>query len=91
MGHAGWEFSLRRFLLPECHPNLWAETSKNELCNLEAIARVSALGPIAVWLRLPVQHVWSEIEKIRLVPGLTQPTLILFWVGTAVRLLEGGP
>src|ERR1044071_3080283 len=70
MGHAGWDF---HFDVPYCLdacPNLWAETSKNGLANLEALARRFGPSRLLFGSDYPFSSYEGEIEKIRLLPGL---------------------
>lgn len=70
MGHAGWDF---HFDVPYCLdlcPNLWAETSKNGLANLEALVHRFGSARLLFGSDHPFSSYRSEIEKIRLLPGL---------------------
>jgi predicted TIM-barrel fold metal-dependent hydrolase len=70
MGHAGWDF---HFDVPYCLvacPNLWAETSRNGLANLESLARKFGASRLLFGSDYPFSGYEGEIEKIRLLPGL---------------------
>jgi len=70
MGHAGWDF---HFDVPYCLdacPNLWVETSKNGLANLEALVRKFGSSRLLFGSDHPFSSYASEIAKIRLLPGL---------------------
>ncbi|MBI3665473.1 MAG: amidohydrolase [Acidobacteria bacterium] len=88
LGHAGWDFHFDVLYCLEACPNLWAETSKNELCNLEAIVR--AIGPerLVFGSDYPFSTYRSEIEKIRLLPGLSNHDMEKILGVNALRLLD---
>jgi uncharacterized protein len=71
MGHAGWDFHFDVPYCLEACPNLWAETSKNGLANLEALARKFGAARLLFGSDQPFSSFAGEIEKIRLLPGLT--------------------
>lgn len=71
LGHAGWDFHFDVLYCLEACRNLWAETSKNELCNLEAIVRAFGVDRLLFGSDYPFSTYRSEIEKIRLLPGLS--------------------
>ena len=71
MGHAGWDFHFDVLYCLEACPNLWAETSKNELANLESIARTRGAGRLLFGSDYPFSSYESELVKVRLTPGLT--------------------
>ncbi len=89
MGHAGWDFHFDVLYCLNAHPNLWAETSKNELCNLEAITRGVGIDRLLFGSDYPFSTYASEIEKIRLLPGLDAADVDRILSGNAIRLLEG--
>jgi predicted TIM-barrel fold metal-dependent hydrolase len=70
MGHAGWDFHFDVLYTLEACPNLWAETSKNELANLESIVRARGAARLLFGSDYPFSTYESEIAKIRLTPGL---------------------
>ncbi len=73
MGHAGWDFHFDVPYCLEACPNLWAETSKNGLANLEALARKFGPSRLLFGSDYPFSSYAGEIEKIRLLPGLDDP------------------
>jgi predicted TIM-barrel fold metal-dependent hydrolase len=73
------------------HANLWAETSKNELCNLEVIARGVGTDRLLFGSDYPFSTYSSEIEKIRLLPGLGAEDIDCILGGNARRFLESVP
>jgi predicted TIM-barrel fold metal-dependent hydrolase len=91
MGHAGWDFHFDVLYCLNAHPNLWAETSKNELCNLEAIARGVGIDRLLFGSDYPFSTYASEIEKVRLLPGLEAADIDRILGSNAVLLLEGRP
>src|SRR5690349_18940349 len=70
MGHAGWDFHFDVPYCLEACPNLWAETSRNGLANLEALARRFGASRLLFGSDYPFSSYEGEIEKIRLLPGL---------------------
>jgi uncharacterized protein len=70
MGHAGWDFHFDVPYCLEACSNLWAETSKNGLANLEALARKFGSSRLLFGSDHPFSSYEGEIEKIRLLPGL---------------------
>ena len=87
LGHAGWDFHFDVLYCLEAHGNLWAETSKNELSNLEAIARVIGPERLVFGSDYPFSTYHSEIEKIRLLPGLSSNDIEKILGLNALRLL----
>jgi predicted TIM-barrel fold metal-dependent hydrolase len=88
MGHAGWDF---HFDVPYCLevcPNLWAETSKNGLANLEALARRFGAGRLLFGSDYPFSSYEGEIEKIKLLPGLDEVGRDAIFSHNARRLLR---
>ena len=72
MGHAGWDFHFDALYCLEACPNLWAETSKNEISNLDSMARTRGVGRILFGSDHPFSTMESEIAKVRLVPWLSE-------------------
>jgi predicted TIM-barrel fold metal-dependent hydrolase len=72
MGHAGWDFHFDVPYCLEACPNLWAETSKNGLANLEALARRFGASRLLFGSDYPFSSFEGEIEKIRLLPGVDE-------------------
>jgi predicted TIM-barrel fold metal-dependent hydrolase len=70
MGHAGWDFHFDVPYCLEACPNLWAETSKNGLANLEALVRKFGSSRLLFGSDHPFSSYDGEIEKIRLLPEL---------------------
>jgi predicted TIM-barrel fold metal-dependent hydrolase len=87
MGHAGWDFHFDVPYCLEACPNLWAETSKNGLANLEALARKFGASRLLFGSDQPFSSYAGEIEKIRLLPGLTDADREAIFSGNACRLL----
>ncbi len=71
LGHAGWDFHFDVPYCLEACPNLWAETSRNGLANLEALVRKFGSTRLLFGSDHPFSSYAAEIEKIRLLPGLT--------------------
>jgi predicted TIM-barrel fold metal-dependent hydrolase len=88
LGHAGWDFHFDVLYCLAAHSNLWAETSKNELCNLEAIARGVGIDRLLFGSDYPFSTYASELEKIRLLPGLETADIERILGGNAGSLLE---
>ena len=70
LGHAGWDFHFDVPYCLEACPNLWAETSKNGLANLEALVRKFGSTRLLFGSDYPFSSYEGEIEKIRLLPGI---------------------
>ena len=70
MGHAGWDFHFDVGYCLEACPNLWVETSRNGLANMESL--VNRFGPrrILFGSDYPFSGYAGELAKIRLLPGL---------------------
>jgi predicted TIM-barrel fold metal-dependent hydrolase len=90
LGHAGWDFHFDVLYCLQACPNLWAESSKNELCNLEAIVRTTGVERLLFGSDYPFSSYSSELEKIRLLPGLAATDIdsILGRNGAALLGLE---
>lgn len=87
MGHAGWDFHFDVPYCLEACPNLWAETSKNGLANLEALARKFGASRLLFGSDQPFSSYAGEIEKIRLLPGLSDADRDAIFSGNARRVL----
>lgn len=87
LGHAGWDFHFDVPYCLEACPNLWAETSKNGLANLEALARKFGSARLLFGSDVPFSSYAGEIEKIRLLPGLTDADRDAIFGGNSRRLL----
>jgi predicted TIM-barrel fold metal-dependent hydrolase len=87
LGHGGWDFHFDVLYSLEACPNLWAETSRNELANLEAIVRAFGPGRLLFGSDYPFSTYASEIEKIRLLPGLSAKDADSILGANAARLL----
>lgn len=88
LGHAGWDF---HFDVPDCLeqcPNLWAETSKNGLANLEALSQRFA-ERLLFGSDFPFSNYVTELEKIRLLPQLNEAQRAAILGGNAQALLDG--
>ena len=90
MGHAGWDFHFDVPYCLEACPNLWAETSKNGLANLESLVRKFGSTRLLFGSDHPFSSYAGEIEKIRLLPGLTDQDRDNMFRGNARRLLGMG-
>ena len=90
MGHAGWDFHFDVPYCLEACPNLWAETSKNGLANLESLVRKFGSTRLLFGSDHPFSSYAGEIEKIRLLPGLTDSDRENIFRGNARRLLGMG-
>src|SRR5205823_2810788 len=88
MGHAGWDFHFDVPYCLEACPNLCAETSKNGLANLEALARKFGSLRLLFGSDHPFSSYESEIEKIRLLPGLSDTDRENIFSANAHRLLR---
>jgi uncharacterized protein len=88
MGHAGWDFHFDVPYCLEACPNLWAETSRNGLANLEALARKFGASRLLFGSDFPFSSYEGEIEKIRLLPGLDDDGRAAIFGGNARALLE---
>jgi predicted TIM-barrel fold metal-dependent hydrolase len=89
MGHAGWDFHFDVLYCLDACPNLWAETSKNELANLESIAKTRGAGRLLFGSDYPFSSYESEIVKVRLTPGLTEADAERVLGLNALELLGG--
>ncbi|MCW5981041.1 MAG: amidohydrolase [Bryobacteraceae bacterium] len=88
MGHAGWDFHFDVLYCLEACPNLWAETSKTELANLESIARTRGADRLLFGSDYPFSTYESEIAKVRLTPGVTEADAERILGRNALELLE---
>jgi uncharacterized protein len=88
MGHAGWDFHFDVPYCLEACPNLWAETSKNGLANLEALARKFGASRLLFGSDQPFSSYAGEIEKIRLLPGLSDDDRDAIFSRNALGLLN---
>jgi uncharacterized protein len=87
LGHAGWDFHFDVPYCLEACPNLWAETSKNGLANLEALVRKFGSSHLLFGSDHPFSSYEGEIEKIRLLPGLTDADRENIFCANARKLL----
>lgn len=87
LGHAGWDFHFDVPYCLEACPNLIAETSKNGLANLEALVRKFGAGRLLFGSDHPFSSYDTEIEKIKLLPGLSDEDRGAILHGNAARLL----
>jgi len=87
MGHAGWDFHFDVPYCLEACPNLWAETSKNGLANLEALSRRFGAERLLFGSDYPFSSYEGEIEKIKLLPGLDDAGREAIFSGNARKLL----
>lgn len=88
MGHAGWDFHFDVPYCLEACPNLWVETSRNGLANLEALVRKFGAQRLLFGSDQPFSSYEGEIEKIRLLPALDDEDRALIFSGNARRLLR---
>jgi predicted TIM-barrel fold metal-dependent hydrolase len=88
LGHAGWDFHFDVPYCLEACPNLWAETSKNGLANLEALVRKFGASRLLFGSDQPFSSYAGEIEKIRLLPALTDTDRDAIFSENARRLLR---
>jgi len=88
MGHAGWDFHFDVPYCLEACPNLWAETSRNGLANLEALARKFGSSRLLFGSDRPFSSYEGEIAKIRLLPGLDDEDRERIFSGNAHALLR---
>lgn len=72
MGHAGWDFHFDVPYCLEACPNLWAETSKNGLANLEALVRRFGSSRLLFGSDHPFGSYEGEMAKIRLLAELDE-------------------
>jgi hypothetical protein len=89
MGHAGWDFHFDVPYCLEACPNLWAETSRNGLANLEALACRFGAERLLFGSDYPFSSYEAEIAKIRLLPGCGESERERIFSGNALALLEG--
>jgi len=90
MGHAGWDFHFDVPYCLEACPNLWAETSKNGLANLEALAWRFGAARLLFGSDYPFSSYKGEMEKINLLPGLDDAGRDAVFGANARRLLRLG-
>jgi predicted TIM-barrel fold metal-dependent hydrolase len=88
MGHAGWDFHFDVPYCLEACPNLWAETSKNGLANLEALVCKFGSPRLLFGSDYPFSSYAGEIEKIRLLPGLSEEDRENIFFRNARKLLR---
>lgn len=90
LGHAGWDFHFDVPYCLEACPNLWAETSRNGLANLEALSRKFGPSRLLFGSDYPFSSYESEIEKIRLLPGIADEGRAAIFSGNARALFRVG-
>jgi predicted TIM-barrel fold metal-dependent hydrolase len=88
MGHAGWDFHFDVPYCLEAQANLWAETSRNGLANMESLVRKFGAGRLLFGSDFPFSSYEGEIAKIRLLPGLTDEDRQAIFHDTAHHLLK---
>lgn len=88
LGHAGWDFHFDVPYCLEACPNLWAETSRNGLANLETLARKFGAARLLFGSDYPFSSYEGEIEKIWLLPGLDDAGRTAVFGGNARLLLR---
>lgn len=91
MGHAGWDFHFDVLYALEACRNLWAETSRNELANLESIVRTGGAARLLFGSDYPFSTYESELAKIRLTPGLQEGDAERILGRNALELLAEAP
>jgi predicted TIM-barrel fold metal-dependent hydrolase len=89
MGHAGWDFHFDVLYCVEACANLWLETSKNELANLESIVRSGGVRRLLFGSDYPFSTYESEIAKVHLTPGLGEGDAERILGLNALELLGG--
>jgi predicted TIM-barrel fold metal-dependent hydrolase len=89
MGHAGWDFHFDVLYCLEACPNLWVETSKNEIANLDSLVRTRGAARVLFGSDHPFSSYESEIAKIRLLPGVAPHDIDRILGLNALELLEG--
>lgn len=87
MGHAGWDFHYDVPYCLEACPNLFIETSKNGLANLEALTGKFGAERILFGSDHPFSSYESEMAKIKLLPGLDDAERDAIFGANASRLL----
>jgi len=90
MGHAGWDYHFDVPYCLEACPNVWAETSRNGLANLEALVRRFGAERLLFGSDHPFSSYDGEIAKIRLLPGCTDAERERIFAGNALALLGDG-
>jgi uncharacterized protein len=88
LGHAGWDFHFDVPYCLEACPNLWAETSKNGLANLESLTRKFGASRLLFGSDHPFSSYEGEIGKIRLLPGLSESDREAIFHTNARKLLH---
>lgn len=91
MGHAGWDFHFDVPYCLEACPNLWAETSRNGLANLESLVRSFGAERLVFGSDYPFSSYESEIAKISLLPGCTNVERARIFSENALALLRAEP
>lgn len=71
MGHAGWDFHFDVPYCLEACSNLWVETSRNGLANLESLAKRFGAKRMLFGSDYPFSGYDGELAKIRLLPSLS--------------------
>ena len=74
----------------EASANLWAETSRNGLANLESSVRRFGAGRLIFGSDFPFSSYESEIAKIKLLPACNDADRERVFSENAVELLEAG-
>ncbi len=87
LGHAGWDFHFDVPYCLEACPNLYAETSRNGLANLESLVRRFGCGRLLFGSDHPFSSYAGEIEKIKLLPGADEAGRRDVFYGNAAALL----
>jgi predicted TIM-barrel fold metal-dependent hydrolase len=87
MGHAGWDFHFDVPYCLEACPNLWAETSRNGLANLESLVSRFGAQRLLFGSDYPFSSYEAEISKIRLLPGCGDVERERIFAGNAQALL----
>jgi predicted TIM-barrel fold metal-dependent hydrolase len=88
MGHAGWDFHFDVPYCLEACPNLWVETSRNGLANMEVLARTFGASRLLFGSDYPFSSYEGEMKKIRLLPGLDDADREMIFSGNAQKLLQ---
>ena len=87
MGHAGWDYHFDVPYCLEACPNLWVETSRNGLANLESLVGRFGAGRLLFGSDYPFSGYEGEIAKIRLLPGCTDEDRERIFARNALALL----
>jgi uncharacterized protein len=87
MGHAGWDFHFDVPYCLEACPNLWAETSRNGLANLESLVSRFGAQRLLFGSDYPFSSYEAEISKISLLPGCGEAERERIFAGNAQALL----